>query len=153
MRYGQRRRVGSSIIRAAAACLAVTCVVGLAGCFWPGGDRNRNDRRERMNAIAGEVAATLAKRADVTRVTVNYNDDVTDPGVADASIQVTAGTAFPPVQDEALRLLWRSRLDPLNNIRIAIVDAADPNRSEVVHFDAAGKDKARLEGKYGKRPG
>ncbi len=105
-----------------------------------------------MRAIAAQIEAKLANRPDVAQVSVAYGDYITDPGAADASIQVKAGTPFAPVQDEALRLLWQSKLDPLKTIRLAIVDGVDVGRNKVLHFDATGNDRATLEQKYGSRP-
>jgi hypothetical protein len=140
--------------RVVAAGLALAFAFGLTGCFWSGGGgEQHDDRQERMDAIAAEVQATLAGRTDVAQVTVNYIDDISDSGFVDASIQVKSGTPFTPVEGEAVRLLWQSKLEPLKTIRIALVDAVDVSRNEVLHFDAVGKDKAALEAKYGRRPG
>lgn len=135
-----------------AACLTIIILLGLAGCFWNKDGGQRDEKQERMGAIAAEIEAKLASRPDIVQADVVYGDYITNPGAADASIQVTAGTPFPPVQDEALRLLWQSQLDPLKSIRLAIVDAADVGRNEVLHLDAAREDKAELEQKYGPRP-
>jgi hypothetical protein len=56
-----------------------------------------------------------------------------------------------PVIDEALRLLWQSKLSPLGSIRIDVVDAEDLQRDTVRHIDAV-RQKAELEAKYGPRP-
>ena len=70
---------------------------------------------------------------------------------ASVAVTVTAGADFEPVTDEALRLLWQSRLRPLHAIRIDIVDAEDLNRDAVRHVNAIDQ-KDELDGKYGPRP-
>lgn len=148
---GTRQRLRWSLTQAVAACVTVALALEVVGCGSAGTQR-RDDKQERMNAITTDIQTTLAKRPDVAQVNVNYIDDITGHGFADVSIQVKADAAFEPVREEALRMVWQSMLDPLKTIRVAIVDAVDTKRNEVLYFAADGKDKTALEEKYGPRP-
>jgi hypothetical protein len=104
-----------------------------------------------MDAIAAQIQATLAQRPDVVGAEVAYQNNLEASAESEASIKVKAGTDFEPVINDAIRLIWQSRLDPLRSIRIAVVDADDLQRGTVRHVDVV-KQKAELEAKYGPRP-
>lgn len=136
--------------------LAAVLSLTLSGCFWgsndEGGQPPKGDQ-QRMDSIAAEIQATLAKRPDVEAAEVKYADNLTSSGTAYVNITVKAGTPFAPIIDEAVKLVWLSRLEPLHNLDVGVIDAADRLRGENRYLDPDGKDQAELEGKYGKRPG
>jgi hypothetical protein len=146
-------RVGVVRIRGmATAGMVLALVAALASCSGRGNDHIEESTQVQMDAIAAQIQSTLAARPDVAAAKVFYNNDVTDPGFANASITVKAGIAFEPIVDAAVQLIWQSKLDPLKSIRIGIQDEVDDQRYDVRHLDASGTDKASLEQKYGVRP-
>jgi hypothetical protein len=122
----------------------------LASCG--GHDKQKVNTQANMDTIAAQIQSALAARPDVATAKVFYNNDISDPGLANASLTVKTGTAFGPVEDVAVQLIWQSKLDPLKSIRIGIQDETDAQRYDVRHLDASGADKSALEQKYGVRP-
>ncbi|HEX6499555.1 MAG TPA: hypothetical protein VF054_11045 [Micromonosporaceae bacterium] len=143
--------------RAAAVLVVAVLVVVLdSGCGILGGtshpSRTGHSSQKDMDAIADEIQATLAERPDVVRARVVYQNNLNASAQADVNVTVTAGAAFDPVVDEAVKLLWQSRLSPLHSIRVGVVDAGDTQRGTVRYVDTQVKDKADLESRYGPRP-
>src|ERR1700738_4584778 len=69
---------------------------------------------EAINAITAQIQAELQHRPDVVKAQADYQDNVAASGEATVAVTVKAGTDFEPVIDEALRLVWQSRLNPLS---------------------------------------
>jgi hypothetical protein len=136
----------------ATAGVVLALVATLASCWGGGKDKSEGNTQVQMDAIAAQIQSTLAARPDVAAAKVFYNNDITDPGFANASITVNPGIAFGPIVDAAIQLIWQSKLNPLKTIRIGIQDEVDDQRYDVRHLDASGTDKASLEQKYGVRP-
>jgi hypothetical protein len=146
-------RVGAVWIRRMATAVVVLALVAsLVSCWGAGKGKSEGNTHVQMDAIAAQIQSTLAARPDVAVAKVFYNNDITDPGFANASITVKSGIAFAPIVDAAVRLIWQSKLNPLKSIRIGIQDEVNDQRYDVRHLDASGTDEASLEQKYGVRP-
>lgn len=137
--------------RAAAALIVALLVIFIDSGCGPSG-RTSHGNQEDMDAIASDIQTTLANRSDVVRAKVVYQNNLNASAQADVNVTVKAGADFDPVIDDAVKLLWQSRLSPLHSIRVGVVDAADTQRGTVRYVDTQIKDKADLEQKYGPRP-
>jgi hypothetical protein len=73
------------------------------------------------------------------------------PGTAAVSATIKEGTAVEPVADDALRLVWQSKLNPLKTIRIDVSYASGDQPGTTRRADA-GKEKPDLDQKYGPHP-
>jgi hypothetical protein len=143
----------------AAVGLALVLVLTSAGCTSsrastppPSGTPSKAKQGQNMDAIAAGIQATLAQRPDVVKAEAKYADNFTSSGTIIINLTVKAGAALAPIEDEAVRLAWLSRLSPLHNIDIGIIDEVDKQRGENRTVAANGADKAALESKYGPRP-
>jgi hypothetical protein len=104
-----------------------------------------------MDSIATDLQTNLARQPGVVRADVVYQDNITAPGTAAVRIGLRPGTELEPVVDDAVRLVWQSRLEPLHHIRVdAVYDNSD-QRGTTRSVDPI-KDKAQLEAEYGPRP-
>ncbi|HLL64501.1 MAG TPA: hypothetical protein VK453_02010 [Micromonosporaceae bacterium] len=61
-----------------------------------------------MDIVTQDIQATLAKRPDVVEAEAGYQNNLTAPESASVDVKVKAGTAFEPIIDESLRLIWQS---------------------------------------------
>jgi hypothetical protein len=130
-------------VAALALALTTGCVRATEGS---GSDQNA------MDAITSDIQATLAKRPDVVTAKVGYQNTLVASEQADATITISAGADFEPVIDEAVRLIWQSKLKPLSSISVGVIDEKDLQRGTRKYFRPDKEDKAELESKYGPRP-
>lgn len=110
------------------------------------------EERAESGVITAEIQEALAQRPDVVWVEVGYQNNISNSSSAAVNARVKAGTEFDPFIDEAVRLVWQSRLHPLSSIRVSVSDADDVHRSTTRYVAPADEDKAELERKYGARP-
>ena len=145
------RRAPRPSLVVATVTLGLLVLLGSAACTASKG-KPASDQKA-MDTIAQQIRTTLAQRPDVVNADVGYQNNMNASGRADVGIKVKAGTAFEPVIDEAVRLIWHSKLNPLSSIRIDVIDAENLQRGETRHINLLNSDnKAQLEGKYGPRP-
>ncbi|MGI5213473.1 hypothetical protein [Plantactinospora sp. CA-290183] len=104
------------------------------------------------DAIAAEIQEALAQRPDVVRVRVGYQNNISNSASASVTAFLKAGADLDPFIDEAVRLLWLSRLQPLSAINVSVSDADDIHRGTTRYVAPADEDKADLEQRYGPRP-
>lgn len=126
-------------------------LIGATACITtkpqPGSDHKA------MDAIGQQIQATLAQRPDVVNADAGYQNNLDASERADVNIKVKAGTDFEPIIDEAICLVWQSKLNPLSSINIGVIDAENLQRGGIRHVNLLNSDdKARLELKYGPRP-
>jgi hypothetical protein len=146
MRHTPRSRVPRPV---AAFAAAVVVLFAAAGCFHSKADAKADEKA--ANAITAEIQNTLAQRPDVEKVTVGYQDTLDNAGSVHADITVKPGTQFDPVIDQAVGLIWRSKLNPLDTIRIGVIDAGDRQRGTNRSVDPQ-QQKSELDSKFGPRP-
>ncbi|MFY1668842.1 hypothetical protein ACN27G_02620 [Plantactinospora sp. WMMB334] len=115
-----------------------------------GGLADSPEERAESDAIATEIQEALAARPDVVRVKVGYQNNISNSASASVTATLKAGADFDPFLDEAVRLVWLSRLDPLSSISAAAIDAEDEQRGTTRHLTL--DDSAELERRYGPRP-
>lgn len=145
------RRAPRPFRMVAAVVLALTVVVASAGCIGP--KTKPGSDQTAMDAIAQQIQTTLAQRPDVVNADVGYQNNLDASERADVGVKVKAGADFEPVIDEAVRLIWQSKLNPLSSIRIDVIDAENAQRGKTRHVNLLNSnEKAPLESKYGPRP-
>ena len=137
--------------RAVLAVLALVLCGAGAACT-PGRQAQQRDGTKAMDAIAGGIQQQLAQRPGVESARVVYqNTAVTTPGTAAVNLTLKPGTDAGTEIDEAVRLVWLSRLHPLDTIRVGVVYPGNSPSGSVRYVDLA-KQKADLEARYGPRP-
>jgi len=131
--------------RILAAIAVAALMLATGGC-----DQLSTPDPERMDAISAELGATLAQRPDVVKAEVFYQDSLDAAGTALVAITVKPGADFDPVVDEALRLVWQSRLGRLFIIEIDVTDL--DNHTGTQRKVRVDQEKAELERRYGPHP-
>jgi hypothetical protein len=124
-------------------------VLAASGCTRPKAKANSDQKA--MDTITQEIQTTLAQKPDVVQAKVGYQNTVDAYQRTDVSIALKPGTDLEPVIDEATRLIWQSKLNPLSSITIGVVYDQSDQRGTTRRIDAV-KDKADLDGKYGPHP-
>jgi hypothetical protein len=142
-----RRRRPADLI--AVPALALSLLIANAGCQ-PSKPYKASDTTT-MDTIADEIRTTLAERRDVVTAKVTYQDNLEASGSAAVNVTLKSGTDAETVIDDAVRLVWQSRLNPLHIIRVGVVypDNVPPGTIRYVDPD---KEKADLDRKYGPHP-
>lgn len=111
------------------------------------------EHQQRMDEISAEIQAEIATDPDVTGASVGYSDHFQDPGpVAGATIFVRSGADPDAIADEAVRLIWLSRLDPLHAITVSVQNATTNRLAATRVLYADGEHRPDLESRYGPRP-
>jgi hypothetical protein len=131
----------------ALAGVATIMLFAVAAC---GGLAESPEEQAKSDAIAAEIQEALAARPEVVRVDVGYQNNISNSASASVTATLQAGADFDPFLDEAVRLVWLSKLDPLSSIRASAIDDEDKQRHATRHLTS--DDKAELERKYGPRP-
>ena len=124
----------------------------LAGCAFGGGEPPGLSEAE-LDSICAEIEAELRQRDDVAEVDVYYQDFITVPQSASVDITMTPGADPQAINDEAVRLVWESELEPLATIDVSVTDPVEPIKGVASSF-YLGEESEReaLEKKYGPRP-
>ncbi|MDW5330559.1 hypothetical protein [Plantactinospora sp. KLBMP9567] len=146
MRRSRKRR---QIRAGGLVALAVSMLVAVASCSVLG---DSDQERAESDAIATAIQETLAQRPDVVRVKVGYQNNISNSASASVTAFLKPGADFDRFIDEAVRLLWLSKLSPLSGISVSVSDDADVHRGTTRYVAPADEDKAELEQKYGPRP-
>jgi hypothetical protein len=104
-------------------------------------------------AISADIQSRLTARPDVASAEVHFGNGLDDYATAHVQVTVRGGADLDAVYDDAVRLTWLSRLNPLHRMTVDLSDAADPTRGgfhQVDLQDAAVTD--RLQQQYGPHP-
>jgi hypothetical protein len=126
----------------------------LAGCAWGGGGgESPNPSEAQLDTISAEIEDELAQRDDVQSADLIYNNNLTVSGTASVDVRMTPGADPQVIHDDAVRLVWESRLNPLKVISINVIDPVEPQNG-VSSSLSLSDDAARepLEKKYGPHP-
>jgi hypothetical protein len=127
---------------------ALLAALLLAGC---GGSGEPTLTKAEQDRLVDDIKAQIAILPHVARASASYRPAQT---LASASVgvgvAVQPGQSFDPIVDEATRIVWTSRLTPVDAIGIRIFhegaqDAQDLTIDFIVQKDA-------LTAKYGPRP-
>lgn len=146
-------------LRRASARPFATAAVGLglllaAGCAGGGpGEPSSPTSAVPVESISAEIEAELGLRDDVADVDVYYQDTFTVPANATVDVTMEPGADRQAISDEAVRLVWESRLEPLSTINVSVIDPVEPvnGLASFVNLREAA-DREPLERAYGPRP-
>jgi hypothetical protein len=132
--------------------LAILIAITVAGCASGGGARRQDDRDARNKAESDAVIKMLRQLPGVLRVDGGYTRDASNAGGAVIlSITVRPATDLQHVADEAVRLVWLSRLDPITSMTVTVGPDGNPGGAIDRHADFKF-DKDQLTASYGPRP-
>ena len=73
-----------------------------------------------------------------------------------ASVDLTMEPGADPqaLDDEAVRLVWESRLNPLSTIHVGVIDPVEPRNGVATAVHLLEEDqRRRMEKKFGPHPG
>ena len=135
--------------------MAAALLVGLlvpVGCAWGDGEQPGPSGAQ-LERICAEIEQELRRRGDVLEVDVWYQNHITVPESASADITTKPGADLQAIDDEAVRLVWESRLNPLATIDVTVYDPTVPTKDAVSSIYLGEEtERAPLEKKYGPHP-
>ena len=145
--------IGASARRIVATAALPLGLLLPAGCATSGGGESPGPSEAQLVSICAEIEEQLRQRDDVAQVDVVYQDSITVPESASVEITMTPGADPQAINDDAVRLVWESRLDPLATIDVSVIDPVEPING-VASSIYLGEDAERepLEKKYGPHP-
>ena len=137
------------------AALLSCAVLPLAGCTSGGSGKPAGTAgASATSAITAQAQEVLRGRADVASAQVEYHDVVEDPGSATVTVTMKPGADPEAIAAEAVRLVWQSRLDPLDTIGINVVNPAEPTRGITRFLNVLDPTvSGPLQQQYGPHPG
>ena len=144
-----RQKAGGRRLTAgiATALLALAATVGCTGAKANGGDQKQ------MDAITQNIQSELAQKPGVVTAKVGYQNNVDASERADVNLALKPGTDPQPVIDDAVRLVWQSKLNPLSSINVGVVFDQSNQRGMTKRVNILNRnEKAEMESKYGQRP-
>jgi hypothetical protein len=126
----------------------------VAGCALGGSGEAASPRPAvEVDRISAEIEEQLRQRDDLSTVDVWYQDSITVPESASVEITMTAGADPQAINDEAVRLVWESRLNPLSTIHVSVIDPVEPINGVSSAFNLLDDaQREPLEEKYGRHP-
>jgi hypothetical protein len=131
----------------------MSAILACGGCSNGTPLSNTKANQKATDAIAQQIQTTLAQRTDVTRAEVGYQNNLDASARADVVVFVKPNTNPEPIIDEAIRLVWTSKLDPLHSIDVGITVPEDPTTGTTRSVRALSADeRAGLDSKYGPHP-
>jgi hypothetical protein len=138
---------------ATVAVLPVVLLV-VAGCALAGsGASSSPGPAGEIDRISAEIEEQLRQRDDLSTVDVWYQDSITVPESASVEITMTPGADPQAINDEAVRLVWESRLNPLSTIHVSVIDPVEPINGVSSAFNLLDDaQREPLEEKYGPHP-
>jgi hypothetical protein len=138
---------------ATVAVLPVVLLVA-AGCALAGsGASSSPGPAGEVDRISAEIEEQLRQRDDLSTVDVWYQDSITVPESASVEITMTPGADPQAINDEAVRLVWESRLNPLSTIHVSVIDPVEPINGVSSAFNLLDDaQREPLEEKYGPHP-
>lgn len=120
----------------------------LAGCSLSSGGRQKADQKAHNDAEAAAIQDQLADIPGVVEVEVRYSDFITEPGAGTARLRVEPGTDLERIAEMAIEAIWRSRLEPLNSIKVAVGDGDGRDYLVLGKRDNPRDKTAELEAKW-----
>lgn len=139
--------------RITAATVLPLALLMAAGCTGPGGGTSPSRSTAAADSISADIEAQLSERDDVSSVDVYYQDTVTVPESASVDITMKAGADPQLLSDEAVRLVWGSRLDPLSTIDVSVIDPVEPTNGVSTSINLLDDgQRESLEREYGPHP-
>ena len=145
--------IRASARRVGAAAGLVLGLLVVAGCGGLGAGEAPGPSEAELDRISAEIEDQLRQRDDVATVDVYYQDSITVPQSASVDLTMEPGADPRALNDEAVRLVWESRLNPLSTIHVVVIDPVEPMNgvdSAVNLLD--DEQRAPLEEKYGPHP-
>jgi hypothetical protein len=136
------------------AALLSGAVLALSGCSSGGSGKPAGTAGAAATAtITAQAQEVLRRRADVASAEVGFHDVFEDPGSATVTVTMKPGADPEAIATEAVRLVWLSRLDPLDTIGINVVDPVEPTRG-ITRFVNVLDPAVRgpLQQRYGPHP-
>jgi len=106
-----------------------------------------------VEKVSAEIEDELGHRDDVASVDVRYDDSLTVSATASVDVTMKPGADPQVLNDEALRLVWQSKLNPLSVISVSVIDPVTPLNgvsTSVNLFQDA--ERAPLERAFGPHP-
>jgi hypothetical protein len=106
------------------------------------------------STITAQAQEDLRRRADVASAEVGYRDVFEDPGSATITVTMKPGADPEGIYTEAVRLVWQSRLNPLDSIAVSVIDTDQPTQgvSRILNLlDPAVRGPQQQQ--YGPHPG
>jgi hypothetical protein len=135
------------------AAVVPLCLLTVAGCAGSNGAVGKGSTDVPVEKISAEIEDELGQRDDVASVDVHYSDSVTVSATASVDVTMKPGADPHELNDEALRLVWQSKLNPLSVISVSVIDPVTPlngvSTSVNLFEDAV---RAPLERAYGPHP-
>jgi hypothetical protein len=145
-----RTRRVSQLIAVVGTMLAI---LACGGCSNGTPLSNTKANQKEMDAIAQQIQTTLAQQPGVTRAEVGYQNNLDASAQAGVVVYVGLDTDQDPIIDEAIRLVWTSKLNPLDSISVDVAVPQDPTKGTTKHVRALSADeRASLDNKYGPHP-
>lgn len=145
--------IRASARRVGAAAGLVLGLLVVAGCGGLGAGEAPGPSEAELDRISAEIEDQLRQRDDVATVDVYYQDSITIPQSASVDLTMEPGADPWALNDEAVRLVWESRLNPLSTIHVVVIDPVEPMNgvdSAVNLLD--DEQRAPLEQEYGPHP-
>jgi hypothetical protein len=126
----------------------------VAGCALGGsGEAASPSPAVEVDRISADIEEQLRQRDDLSTVDVWYQDSITVPESASVEITMTPGADPQAINDEAVRLVWESRLNPLSTIHVSVIDPVEPINGVSSAFNLLDDaQREPLEEKYGPHP-
>jgi hypothetical protein len=147
------RLTRASARRVATAAVLLLGLLVVAGCAVSGAEEPPGPSEAELDSISAEIEEQLRQRDDVATVDVYYQDSITVPESASVDITMKPGADPQAINDEAVRLVWESRLNPLSTIHVSVIDPVKPLNGVASAFNLLEDDqRAPLEKKYGPHP-
>jgi hypothetical protein len=145
---------GRTAVASVVLVAVVLVTVALAGCAsggGAGGPSRREDRDARNRTESDTVNRSLGRLPGVLRVDGGYRRDASNAhGAVVLSITVRPGTDLAHVADQAIRAVWRSRLDPVSSMTVTVGSEDKPAAAIDRHTDFLF-DRGQLTTSYGPR--
>lgn len=124
-----------------------------AGCAAPDAEGTPSPPATGLDSISAEIEEQLRQLDGVANVDVYYQDSITVPESAAVDITIEPGADPQALNDEAVRLVWESRLNPLSTIHVSVIDPVTPMDGVASAVNLLEDDQRdRLEKKYGPHP-
>ena len=141
------RRTATAAVLPVVLLVVAGCALGGSGASSSPGPAGEVDR------ISAEIEEQLRQRDDLSTVDVWYQDSITVPESASVEITMTPGADPQAINDEAVRLVWESRLNPLSTIHVSVIDPVEPINGVSSAFNLLDDaQREPLEEKYGPHP-
>ena len=128
-------------------------LAALVGCSASNGAVGKGSTDVPVEEISAGIESALSRRPDVASVNVYYTNSLTVSATAGVDVTMKPGADPQELNDEALRLVWQSGLNPLSVISVSVIDPVEPLNgvsTSVNLFEEAEREP--LERAYGPHP-